>query len=382
MRPFEHLVSPDGETPDQVRHMVAYLVDHTALISNPGVAPSTPSTRTAVAVLERISKLWRKRTQTSKYNHYIIRRYVAMDTGVMLMYPGALLPQNYDPTTRSWYLRALQFAGRLVFTGPYLDDGGAGSIVTLSYAIMEGNSSGVHTPGLARVTAVVAMDVTHRFLSLLLAEWLHECGPTLTGRSPRAAAILPLQGQSQYMEPKAFGLPISVFASLKNASYEAIAQILRASDLAGETQASSTAAAGGKIRMETSLESMKCLLLDDRGYLDAHPGFAILRASDLAGETQASSTAAAGGKIRMETSLESMKCLLLDDRGYLEAHPGFAVEPLIAADLLKHADFVRKVACASYTQRSLQRYYLFNTSYLGVVTNFAPGEQCMRYQAS
>ncbi|VDN38920.1 unnamed protein product [Dibothriocephalus latus] len=61
-----------------------------------------------------------------------------MDTGVMLMYPGALLPQNYDPTTRSWYLRALQFAGRLVFTGPYLDDGGAGSILTLSYAIFEG----------------------------------------------------------------------------------------------------------------------------------------------------------------------------------------------------------------------------------------------------
>lgn len=65
-------------------------------------------------------------------------RYVATDSGVMLMYPGALLPQSYDPTSRSWFVRALQFTGRLVITGPYLDDGGAGSIVTLSHTIFEG----------------------------------------------------------------------------------------------------------------------------------------------------------------------------------------------------------------------------------------------------
>nr|VZH97585.1 unnamed protein product [Spirometra erinaceieuropaei] len=325
MRPFEHLASPEGETSDQVRHMVAYLVDHTALISNPGVAPSTPSTRTAVAVVERISKFWRQRTQASKYNHYIIRRYVAMDTGVMLMYPGALLPQNYDPTTRSWYLRALQFAGRLAFTGPYLDDGGAGSIVTLSYAIFEGNSTGVHTPGLARVSAVVAMDVTHRFISLLLAEWLPECGPTLTGRATNMAP-------PQYSGPKAFGLPISVFSSLKNTSYEAIAQMLRTNHLVVGSR-------------EALMESMKCLLLDDRGYLHAHPGFS---------------------EARVGAPLESSHI----------SH----MEPLIAADLLNHADFVRKVGCLSYTQRSLQRYYAFNASYVGTVSNFAPGEQCTRYQ--
>ncbi len=65
-------------------------------------------------------------------------RYVSTDTGVMLMYPGALMPQSYDATTRPWYLRAVQNAGQIVLTGPYLDDGGAGSIVTISYAIFEG----------------------------------------------------------------------------------------------------------------------------------------------------------------------------------------------------------------------------------------------------
>lgn len=94
----------------------------------------------------------------------------------------------------------------------------------------------------------------------------------------------------------------------------------------------------------------------------------------------------------------SMKCLLMNDRGYLIAHPGFADpvqgsramesyhishrEPLVAADLLNHNRFVRKVACVSHSQRTLERYYLYNTSYDGVVTNSAPGDHCTRYQVS
>ena len=56
----------------------------------------------------------------------------------MLIYPGALMPHSYDATTRHWYPRAVQNAGQIILTGPYLDDGGAGYIVTLSYAIFEG----------------------------------------------------------------------------------------------------------------------------------------------------------------------------------------------------------------------------------------------------
>ncbi len=83
MRPFEHLTSPDGgESAEQVRHMVAYLTDHTSLISNPGLVSGSsstpPSARTAVAVVERIGKFWRQRGQggSSKYGKHIIRRYV------------------------------------------------------------------------------------------------------------------------------------------------------------------------------------------------------------------------------------------------------------------------------------------------------------------
>lgn len=57
-------------------------------------------------------------------------------------------------------------------------------------------------------------------------------------------------------------------------------------------------------------------------------------------------------------------------------------EPLVAADLLNHNEFVRKVACVSHSQRTLERYYIFNTSYDGIVTNSVPGDHCTRYQAS
>lgn len=52
----------------------------------------------------------------------------------------------------------------------------------------------------------------------------------------------------------------------------------------------------------------------------------------------------------------------------------------MAADLLNHGEFVRKVACVSHSQRALERYYVYNTSYKGVVTNSAPGDHCTRYQ--
>ncbi|VDN97911.1 unnamed protein product [Rodentolepis nana] len=129
MRPFEHLTSASsassssgsgsvvggaddivvgrGESAEEVRHLVAYLTDQTALISNPGLrvspssAPSSsspshsrrgtgsasgpssgsaPDARTAVAVVERIGKFWRQRgaaaTGASALGRFIIRRYI------------------------------------------------------------------------------------------------------------------------------------------------------------------------------------------------------------------------------------------------------------------------------------------------------------------
>ncbi|GFR18765.1 VWFA and cache domain-containing protein 1 [Trichonephila clavata] len=93
--------------------------------------------------------------------------------------------------------------------------------------------------------------------------------------------------------------------------------------------------------------------------------------------------------------LDHMICFLLDDKGYLVAHPDLIdptgrgpveqqhithKEPLVANDLLNHRAFVTKKVCASYSDRTIQRYYELNTSLDTVLTNLVHGEHCTKYQ--
>uniref|UniRef100_A0A0R3W6P9 VWFA domain-containing protein n=1 Tax=Taenia asiatica TaxID=60517 RepID=A0A0R3W6P9_TAEAS len=393
MRPFEHLASYSvssaagggteegrGESAEEVRHLVAYLTDQTALISNPGlrVSPSTgtsatssaPDARTAVAVVERIGKFWRQRgaaaSGVSAFGKHIIRRYVSTDTGVMLMYPGALMPQSFDATTRPWYLRAVESAGRIVFTEPYLDHGGAGHIVTIAFAIFEGNRSGIHSPTTDRVQSVMAMDVPYRLFNLLLSTWLPSyCNfdpPYLRDRSTLNEEAKHKKTETKRKEAasKAPGVKISPIGSPQKELSRAFLDRLRdygvpVEPLAADTEGGeSEVEEGGEVETEEVNEPeivgekapTKCLLMTDRGYLIAHPGYA--------------------EPLQINRALES-------------SHISHR-EPLVAADLLNHGEFVRKVACVSHSQRALERYYVYNTSYEGVVTNSAPGDHCTRYQ--
>ena len=70
-----------------------------------------------------------------------------------------------------------------------------------------------------------------------------------------------------------------------------------------------------------------------------------------------------------------MSCFLMDDRGYLLAHPLLVEptgrgpleqqhithkEPLVANDLLNHKDFVSKKVCNHFVDRTIQRFYKVN----------------------
>ncbi|CAG5123241.1 unnamed protein product, partial [Candidula unifasciata] len=92
---------------------------------------------------------------------------------------------------------------------------------------------------------------------------------------------------------------------------------------------------------------------------------------------------------------KGIRCFLMDDRGYLIAHPGLIdptgkgpaeqrhithMEPLVANDILNHRGFVQKRLCNRYNDRTVQRYFLFNTTFTGTLTNLVHGEQCARYQ--
>lgn len=75
-RPFERLGrSQVGEGVEQVRHLMAYLLDSTVLISDPGLSrTAVPSVRSSVAVLERIGKFWSHRSRVGRYRRFIVRR--------------------------------------------------------------------------------------------------------------------------------------------------------------------------------------------------------------------------------------------------------------------------------------------------------------------
>lgn len=93
--------------------------------------------------------------------------------------------------------------------------------------------------------------------------------------------------------------------------------------------------------------------------------------------------------------LPNIRCFLINDDGYMIAHPSLIEpdgrgpveeqhithkEPLVANDILNHRHFVHKNLCNRYNDRTIQRFYTFNTSLEGVLTNLVHGEHCARYQ--
>ncbi|XP_017148987.2 VWFA and cache domain-containing protein CG16868 [Drosophila miranda] len=91
--------------------------------------------------------------------------------------------------------------------------------------------------------------------------------------------------------------------------------------------------------------------------------------------------------------LPHMKCLIFEHEGYLLAHPSMLQpatptrnqrrphehlthkESYLANDMLNHGQLVRKLGCASYQNRTLQRYYAFNTSLANILGNVVHGER-------
>lgn len=136
---------------------MAYLKDNTRMISNPGLREEI---RDDVAALARVMDYLRNQHLTGPKAKYIVRRYVASPSGVLQVFPGIVVAPGMEPTRRTWFLRAMENPQRLILTPPYLDVGGAGYIITLSYA----------TENL-----VVAMDVTFGYIYKLLLEQMPFC---------------------------------------------------------------------------------------------------------------------------------------------------------------------------------------------------------------
>ena len=71
---------------------------------------------------------------------HAVWRYIATRNGVVRVFPGVQLNKYYDPRQRAWYQRAVAQPGTVVVSSLYIDDFGAGHILTISQTIYEPGS--------------------------------------------------------------------------------------------------------------------------------------------------------------------------------------------------------------------------------------------------
>ncbi len=258
--PYNHIKNnrleniDDNSNFNTIQNFMAYLKDGTNLFANPGMLNEI---RNNVIALYHVMELLKKKHMESDLKKYVIRRYATTPNGVLQVFPGCLLDPDFEPNTRPWYRRAIDRPGKLAIT-EYLDAGGAGYIISISYAVFF-----QHQP-----IAVISMDLTQGFFYKMLLDTEPACN---------------------------------------NAN-------------------------------------IKCFLMENEGYLIAHPN--ILSPS-------------------------------------LNKHPIEHIahkESQVANDILNHKKFVRKVACNNYLNGTVQRFYQFNMSTENeIITNWANVEKT-KYQ--
>lgn len=259
----------------RIENIMAYIKDTTNLLANPGLQPHV---RSDVHMLMHSIEMLRIQHQfRSKIEKYVIRRYITSMNGIILMFPGFPLPSNdFDPGRRSWFQKTMENVGKLTITGPYLDLGGSGYIVTISHAIFEKTPSTSEQQQQQRnVAAIVSIDVTLGFLYQVLLQSSDYC---------------------------------------------------------------------------RSDENIKCFLMSDYGYLVVYPN---------------------NFDIKMQLSL-------FDAQFNINEHITHR-ESLIANDILLHKTLVQKQMCQNLVNRKVERYYKFNTSLDGALSNRVNGERT-KYQ--
>ncbi|CAG4972220.1 unnamed protein product [Parnassius apollo] len=256
--PFTYLYDMgDGqEAMTYMQNYLAYLrsVAH-GLLSNPGLKNEIQQD---VGFLNSILSFFKRQHLHGPYSKYVVRRYAVTESGVLVMYPGTVLEYDYEPVRRPWYTFAMENPGKIILTPPNLDVGGAGYVVSISYAI--------HS--LVYPTMVVSMDVTMGFLYKLLIDSLPLC----------------------------------------------------------------------------AMSYVKCLIMNNRGYLVLHPGLMDPNSS-----------------------------------GPIEQQHITHKESMIAIDMLNHKGFVTKRLCNNFFDKTIQRFYEFNTSLPNVLSNVVSGDHCIHY---
>lgn len=191
---FQKVTCPQSSSPSNavaqnqcarnVDSIMAYLRDTTNLLTNPGLHSYV---RADISVLLNAMRLLQRRHNAEEsMKSFIVRRYVTSFNGIVLMYPSVPLPNDFDAIRRPWFQRTMENVRKLTITGPYLDVGGAGYVVTLSQIVFETIGSDKRhnrstqkrrhrkrsqsNDWMRRPYAIVSIDVTHGFFYRMLIE--------------------------------------------------------------------------------------------------------------------------------------------------------------------------------------------------------------------
>eukprot|EP01084_Bolivina_argentea_P056361 103173_1 len=73
----------------------------------------------SIYTMSTLDQFWR--SSYLKPNSTFLHLYFATYQGLMIMYPGIQLPNNFNPLVRPWYQRAVSYPDLFVFTTPYFD---------------------------------------------------------------------------------------------------------------------------------------------------------------------------------------------------------------------------------------------------------------------
>ena len=175
--PYSHIRSNKPDDNDDMQAQIAqnymaYLRDTRNLFANPGLLDGI---RNEVSGVYQIMEFLKAKHIDSELKKYAIRRYVATMNGVLQVFPGCALDVNFEATRRPWFVKAMQAKGELAVTEPYLDAGGAGYVVSVSYLVFERKRS-TNGKESKQPIAVASLDFTRGFFYKLLLDESPDCG--------------------------------------------------------------------------------------------------------------------------------------------------------------------------------------------------------------
>ncbi len=93
-------------------------------------------------------------------NKNILNVYMGTATKDFYCYPKVTLPEGFDPTTRPWYMDAIENKGKLVFGEPYISASDDNIVVSISKTVEKGD----------QIVGVVSMDINFSALSKEFAQ--------------------------------------------------------------------------------------------------------------------------------------------------------------------------------------------------------------------